>query len=65
MRNIEHYSFSCKTQILIMKKYRFQEKYTGVQITVYHCRSVEMARSKFNNIVINPDNWIFLDEEPC
>lgn len=38
----------------------FQEKYTGVQIMVYHCKSEDEARTKFESTVMLPNNWIYL-----
>ncbi len=51
---------------LIFKIYKmrdvhtFQEKYTGVQITVYHVDSEDEAREKFESIVMLPNNWIYI-----
>lgn len=44
-----------------MKAHKFQEKYTGVQIFIWHSPSEDHARSKFNGVVMNPDNWVFLE----
>jgi hypothetical protein len=46
-----------------MIKIRFQEKYTGVQIVVYHCKSIDDARLQFSKIVCIPENWIYVDSE--
>ena len=43
-----------------MKAHKFQEKYTGCQMFIWHCESESQARNKFTGVVVNPDNWIFL-----
>jgi hypothetical protein len=43
-----------------MTAHRFQEKYSGVQIYVWHASDEITARSKFASTVKNPENWIFL-----
>lgn len=42
------------------KAHVFQEKYTGVQIFVYHCKDEIDAKLEFQNLVINHNNWIYL-----
>jgi len=44
-----------------MEAYKFQEKYTGCQMIIHHCTSEEQARNKFNNVVIEPLNWVFIE----
>ena len=39
---------------------KFQERYTEVQIYVWHCETETKAKEKFRTLVVNPDNWIFL-----
>lgn len=41
----------------------FQEKYTGVQIFVYHCMNEFEARVKFYPIVIDEDNWQYIGKK--
>lgn len=41
----------------------FQEKFTGVQIFVFHCKDEIQAKSKFSTLVVNSDNWIYLGEK--
>lgn len=43
-----------------MEAHVFQEKYTGVQMFVFHCVDSASAKSKFNGVVINSDNWVYL-----
>jgi hypothetical protein len=43
-----------------MKAHVFQEKYTGVQIYIWHCEDEDQARTKFDKVVMLPNNWIFL-----
>jgi hypothetical protein len=38
----------------------FQEKYTGVQIFVYHAKDEHDAKFKFYKTVINHENWIYM-----
>lgn len=40
--------------------YIFQEVYSGVQIAVYHVHTEQEAKIKFQSIVIEPDNWVYL-----
>lgn len=40
--------------------YVFQEKYSGLQIFVYHAVNEFNAKSKLTGLVINPDNWIYI-----
>lgn len=42
--------------------HRFQHKYTGVQILVWHQNSKEEARKKFCSKVIEDRHWIYLDQ---
>jgi len=44
-----------------MRAHKFQEKYTGCQMVIWHCESEEQARRKFICVVINPDNWTFIE----
>lgn len=43
-----------------MTAHRFQEKFTGVQMYVWHAADEMTARSKFASTVKNPENWMFL-----
>lgn len=42
--------------------HRFQHKYTGLQILVWHKNSIEEARSELFGMVSVPNNWIYLDK---
>lgn len=42
------------------KAYVFQHDTTGVQIFVYHAKSEDDARSKFNPTVIDPKRWVYI-----
>ena len=44
-----------------MKAHKFQEKYTGCQMYIWHCESEQQARSKFIGLVTTPDNWVFIE----
>lgn len=46
-----------------MEAHVFQEKYTGVQIFVFHCVDSLSAKSKFATIVNDSDNWVFLGKK--
>lgn len=41
----------------------FQEKYTGVQIFVYHVKDSYYAFEKLRSLVIIEENWIYLGEK--
>lgn len=43
-----------------MEAHVFQEKYTGVQMFVFHCVDSTQAKSKFAKVVIDSDNWVYL-----
>jgi hypothetical protein len=43
-----------------MQAHVFQEKTTGCQMYIWHCDSVVQARFKFENVVIDSNNWVFL-----
>lgn len=42
------------------KAYVFQEKFTGVQIYIYHKNSVDKAFEQLKIVTINSDNWIYI-----
>lgn len=41
----------------------FQEKYTAVQIFVYHCDNMIQAKSKLSILVNYPENWNYIGEK--
>ena len=45
------------------KAYVFQHSRNGLQIFVYYSKSVDDAKSKLNNSVLDPDNWIYIGEK--
>lgn len=46
-----------------MEAHVFQEKYTGLQMFVYHCVDSDIAKSILASIVINSDNWVYLGKK--
>ena len=40
---------------------RFQHKYTGIQVLIWH-KTKEDASVELYNIKQNPDDWVWLDE---
>ncbi len=45
------------------KAHVFQHKYTGVQIFVYHGKDELNAKSKFYQLIKNPDNWVYIGQK--
>ena len=48
---------------MVNKAYVFQDCYAGVQIFVYHCNSLTLAKLKLSEVVVNSDNWIYLGQK--
>ncbi len=40
--------------------HRFQEKYSGIQIIVWHKPDKDLAKRELVNRVVNPNDWVYL-----